>query len=346
MAYDLSRLIAAHAVDGTQQYLDVLVVGSYVFTACHNDGVRAYVYDGSHGLVLKDTEDAGTGYYSLYHDGTYLYVASIKTGVPDGRLEAFTFDGDSFTLVGTSTIYKNYYSVWGDGTYIYTSVSTAPGYYMRAFTFDGATFSTAGSAYTFASSTSCYDIRMMGSYIMVGADGCNSILAFTFDGSSWTLLRDSLSDDNLAGIDGRRFLYVSGSEIWPGKTGKVNVSDEHDWGSYSFDGSNFSITSENGKLDDGYSAAEKWGSYYVVGVDKNEPVGFDKANLNMYTRSGMDYTLYAQDTTTYADDTQIYRLKVDGNYLYVAGGPTGLVIYNLAGGVDESFKTVWIPSIV
>jgi len=67
-------------------YYGVWGDGTYIYTACSGDGIRAYSFDGST-FTLKDTQYDGGNYFSIWGDETYVYAACYGGGI-----RAYTFD--------------------------------------------------------------------------------------------------------------------------------------------------------------------------------------------------------------------------------------------------------------
>lgn len=99
--------------------------GTYIY-AGSSSGLRAYSQDGFN-LTLKAT-DSSVNVKKIWCDGTYIYVNDATSTC----IKAYTFNGTSFSLVGTRSFISGDSSIYGDGRYIYFQHSAE----FEAWTFD------------------------------------------------------------------------------------------------------------------------------------------------------------------------------------------------------------------
>ena len=232
-------------------YYGVWGDGTYIYTACYTDGIRAYTFDGS-SFTLKDTQDDGGTYYGVWGDDTYVYTACGTYGV-----RAYTFDGNSFSnVLDTKDDGGSYWGVWGDGTYIYTACYDDG---VRAYTFDGNSFTLKdtqddGGYYR--------SIWGDGTYVYAGC-GTDGVRAYTFDGNSFTLKDTDSTMYQCRGVFANSdYVFTANSASDAGGTGG-GIS------AYTFDGNSFTL--EDQQIDGDGDNGGVWsdGTYaYLAGYDE------------------------------------------------------------------------------
>lgn len=119
--------------------------------------------------------------------GGVIFIAeNTGWGGTAAAIEAWTFNGTTFTKTGSYTTSINPYWIWGDGTYLYVADNTNG---VKAFSYSGGTFTLLGSAYT-VSGINAQTIYGDGTYIYVGDTGKGKIRALTFNTGThvWTLV--------------------------------------------------------------------------------------------------------------------------------------------------------------
>ncbi|PJF38911.1 MAG: hypothetical protein CUN55_15900, partial [Phototrophicales bacterium] len=159
--------------------------GSYIYVVGQNTGVHAYSFDGTSIVPVASyvTSDAR----AAWGDGTYIYVADRGSGI-----RAFRFNGVAFTEIASYNTIAISYDVWSDGTYIYVADEWGG---LTALTFDGYGFIEIAS-------TSQFSLRIWGDgvYIYTIDSNTNDVLAYSFDGSSFTLINSNTSTTDVRDI--------------------------------------------------------------------------------------------------------------------------------------------------
>jgi len=119
----------------------------------------------------------------VWGDGNYIYAACLEDGV-----RAYSFDGNTFTLIDTHHQGGEYQDVWGDGTYIYTACGEDG---IRAYSFDGNTFTLIDTRYDKSDKAPHLDIQ----YYEVWGDGTYVYAACDRGGIRAYLLEDSTKEE-------------------------------------------------------------------------------------------------------------------------------------------------------
>jgi hypothetical protein len=243
----------------------------------------------------------------VWGDGTYIYVADNASGV-----EAYAFDGATFTLKGTYAAANTAAKVWGDGKYIYVA-DNAGG--LLALTFSGTTFTLAGSTnpgpWTWA-------VWGDGHYIYTGAG--STLNAYTFNGASFTYKGGLSTGGNVNGIWGdNHYIYAA--------------DDTNGILAYTFDGATFTPAGSHATAGSAYAMWSD-GTYMYVA----EATAFQ--GVEAYTFNGTTFT-YKTSSSTYCSGKDLWGA---GGYIYFAHGCgvtaltfngtsfTGIHTYNPTGG--------------
>ncbi|MBS3748175.1 MAG: hypothetical protein KGY67_00560 [Candidatus Thermoplasmatota archaeon] len=300
-------------------YYGVWGDGTYIYTACHYLGVRAYSFDGS-SFTLKDTQDDGGIYFDVWGDGDYIYTACYDDGV-----RAYSFDGSSFTLKDTQDNSGYYMDVWGDGSYIYTACGTSG---VRAYSFDGTSFSLEDTQDDGGDYRGIWGDE---TYIYT-ACGASGVRAYSFDGSSFTL-----KDTRYDGSDN----YM---DVWGDGTYTYTACYGDGVRAYSFDGSSFTLKDTQ---DDGGNYRGIWGDgsyiYTACGASGVRAYSFDGTSFSLEDTQddGGDYY------SVWGDETYIYTAcYVDGIRAYSgfeSGTSAPTITINFAGNLSDSEGPNWRP---
>ncbi len=283
---------AGYSNDGGTYY-GVHCDNNYIYTACYDDGLKVYTYDGGT-FDLKAEIDNGDNYKAVWSDNTYIYCACWGSG-----LRVYTFDGVSLTLVTSIDNGSFYNGVWGDGTYIYCACW---GDGVRAYSFNGTTLT-------------LLDTKKDGSHVYnkVWGDGTyiycatlSGLKAYTFSGTTFSSLLDTttaISDDVWG--DGT-YIYEACGGL---DDGPVRV--------FTFNGSSFTlITSYIPSNFESCNSVYGDGTYlYAI---------FQDIGIKIFTFDGNDISL----VMTRYDNTHAYGIHGDGTYLYVAYRDNGIWAYN------------------
>jgi hypothetical protein len=158
--------------------------GTYIYLGqtgmAPNDLLLAFTFnETTHVWTLKSNSTTHTtgDVTSIWGDGTYVYFAEGTTGI-----EAWTFNGTTWTLNGSYSTTMSSNWVWGDGTYIYVGDGTNG---VKAFTFNGSAFTLRGTYTT--SGITANAVWGDGTYIYVADSGKNKLRALSFNGTTFTL---------------------------------------------------------------------------------------------------------------------------------------------------------------
>ena len=236
---------------------------------------------------LKDRNFTGSNnYVNTWGDGTYIYAACEDDG-----LRAYSFDGETLTLIDTIDNGSLYRDVWGDGTYLYTACNTDG---IRAYAFNGTDFEWLD---TLDNGGSYYGVYGDETYIYATLNEPDGIRAYTFDGSDFTYTGDSKHDGNI---------YM---EPWY-YDGYIYVACHGDGiRAYSYDGEDFTL---NDTLDNGGNYYSVWGDgTYIYAACYTD-------GIRAYTFNGTDFDLKGTQ-----DDGGSYKgVWADENYVYAACGET------------------------
>jgi hypothetical protein len=205
---------------------------NYIYVACNDEGVRAYVYDPTESSSSNSADDyfgllevGWTGYAvatKIWCDGTYIYTNG-------GGITAYTFDGATFTKVGQIAFANTVNWIWGDGTYIYAAwdgIDSVGG--ISALTFTEADSSSSDSA------TADYGFTLLdnkdtgygglgqgmgvwgdGEYIYV-ADSYTGLSVYTFNGTNLTFVNNTNNGQSsccVTGVNGYIYLGNAGANF-------------------------------------------------------------------------------------------------------------------------------------
>jgi hypothetical protein len=176
------------------------------FTQKINSDVQSeYVQIGG-GFTLLDNDNGTTNYVgNVTNDASYYYTANGYDGI-----QAWSFDGSDFVLLGSIDDVGYIYWVWSDGTYIYAAAGTDG---IVAYSFNGTTFTQEdildnGGGYE--------KVWGDGTYIYAGINGYG-IRAYTFSGSSLALageLAESIFSPRVLWGDGTYIFMTHGYYIY------------------------------------------------------------------------------------------------------------------------------------
>ena len=263
--------------------------GSYVFSGMHSDGLGAYYFINDE-MVLLDTI-SGSNNPDIIINGSTIYTASWSTG-----LHAYHFDYDTETLsyMGNVNDGGSYKELCLFDEYII--VASDP--YMYAYSFDGV------STFTLLDSIPWVGVDSFDANdsIIYGVSYPGNLVAFTFDGSSFTELNDDMSavDSHDVEVDENNYIHVA--------EGTDGIT------AYSYDVAGDLFT----KI-----ASDTTLNAYRVAIGGNFIYASDMSgHVCQYTFDGSSYTLIDTEnlyvTDTFADD----------RYLYVGSSNNGIYIYD------------------
>lgn len=298
------------------------------------------------------TPDASAGtIWSVYTDDTYVYAQGIVDSIND-RLLAYSFDGNSFTLLDsyTATGYAN--AIAGDGTYIYASFGDV----FWAFSFNGTSLTPLDSV----SSAYAGELAPADSGVYVVDNGLLTYMSF--DGTSF---------ETVATISGADY-WMWSDDTYIYTNGTSDGVQVFDYSGGSFSNIAFTSTAANAQ------AFENDGTYLYVGLANNSSIlaySFDGTNFDLvgsdscgsqyahdfwvdgggdlhvacYEGFGHDGTglieIYDFDGSTFSllstvDATNLSGIDVDGDstYAYFAGGTYGLGAYSLFSVAVPEFR--------
>lgn len=281
---------AGTATPGLNLYMNVWSDNTYIYTACYQNGIRAWLFDYiNFELVFKSEQNDGNAYLDVWGDGTYIYAAC-----DDGGLRAYSFDGTTFTLLDSIDDGGNYESLGGDGTYIYASCH---GDGLRAYTFDGVNLALVGSI---DDGNDYYGLFENGGYIYVCC-WSSGIRAYTFDGVNF-VLKDTQDDGG-----NYKDVWADGNNIF------VTAYSAYVY-AYTFDGSNFVLVDSEAKSNnpDGIYGV---GSYLYVA---------SWTSLDVYTFSGGSFTLVDAQVESVGSHRGVWA---NSSYVFDANYQIGLRVY-------------------
>lgn len=261
---------------------------SYVF-GTGGGSVRAFSYSGTGNTATIAGTVALAGANQVTGDATYIYVTNGSTGV-----EAYTFNGTTFTLKATYTAGATVTGIYSDGTYLYVSSSTN----IVALTFNGTTFTTKGT----------YAASALGSTDMVRGSSASYLYfkagtyigALTFNGTTFTL---------------KGSINVTGANIWSvGTDGTyIYATPQYDHTYvYTFNGTTFSLVTSDGVTSGAYEYVFSGGYIYMS-------TGF---GIRIYTYNGSNFTVKAQ-YINYINSTGLALL---GSYVYQSDNSFGTIV--------------------
>ena len=257
----------------------------YVSTAdcCASPDLEAFTFNNATHTwtpVAHTTAASATvsTYGNIWGAGTYIYLPQDTTGI-----QAYSFNGTTFTPAGLYSTSMDAKWVWGDGTYIYVADGTNG---LKAFTFNGTTFTLKGSI-TVAGINDWF-VWGDGTYIYVGDIGHIKIWAYTFNGTTFTL-KGSKTLGNLAGVWG------DGTYIYIAEYGALVA--------YSFNGTTFTLRGTYISIGNvGGQMIGKNGNIYMDANGYIEVVSF---NGSSFTFKGVLPTASAP-TGISADNNNVY----------------------------------------
>jgi len=306
----------------------------YIISANRHGWINAYSNENGELVKIATTKRDGYQVMSVISDGMYIYVANDSRGVV-----AYTFDGETFALVGSIDDGGNAKEVYKQGAYIYIANYTDG---LRAYTFDGSAFTNVGHIDDGGIVNSVYGD---GTYIYIAND-TDGVRAYTFDGTTFTNV------GHLTNGDTSKAVYAAGGYVYVGnetieleaytfdgsvftKKGDVNISgdaecirsdgtyiylgnDELGLLAYTFNGTTFSNV---GSINDGGYAV----GLFIDGEDIYLANHFD--GLRLYNFDGSTFT-NIDKTKNGGDAREFYT---DGTYMYIANYNNGLKAYTFDG---------------
>lgn len=254
-----------------------------------------------------------------YFDGTYFYVAKYNT------IEAFTFDGFTFTSIATSPLFygdAQSTHIYGDGTYLYieanTGLTTSK---LMAYTFNGIAFThlaniTCTGYFHIANQNKLKEIPIWydGTYLYI--HNASGLIACTFNGANF-IMHGHIADSfwNIWG-DGT-YIYTIGYTL----------------NAYTFNGTAFTLkgTTNDDWVDGSYCDVSGNGNY-VFTTDYNA-----NAPLRAYRFNGTTFTLLT--TSLLGGINTARNVACDNTSVYVCEYDT--LYYLTYDGASFSLMTSW-----
>jgi hypothetical protein len=268
--------------------------GTYLYAGAGGslEDLDAFSFNNSTHAWTNVTHTTPAGFITgnIWGDGTYIYLPQGTTGI-----QAYKFNGTSFTSKGTYTTSMDANWIWGNGTNIFVADESNG---VKAFTFNG-------SAFTLKSTKTGPQAAVVwgdGTYIYVIDDSGDALYAYTFSGTTWTQ-KGTIS----AGGGEPTALWGDGTYIYVGIGGAVEA--------YTFNGTTFTLKGTFNTPD--WSPNLIWGkgSDVYIGGFGIEVVSFNGAS---FTYKGSILENYVS-TGLWADTNNVYF--TDGTGQYVAAYP-------------------------
>lgn len=263
--------------------------GTYFYTGA-NDGagsnpdLEAFTYNNSTHTWMNVAYTTAASAFSdgnIWGDGTYLYLPQGPTGI-----QAYTFNGTSFTAKGSYTTSMNANWVWGYGGYIYVADTTNG---LKAFTFNGTSFTLKGTVAP--SGINAQTVWGDGTYIYVADAGNQLIRAYTFNGSTFTS-KGSYTTNNAPSV-----LWGDGTYIYATEYTAVEA--------YTFSGTAFTLK----------------GTYYPIGDDGGQIVG-ENGDLYIAGPAYVEVASFKGSSFTYKGVLPVYSgiagIWADSNNVYIS----------------------------
>lgn len=147
----------------------------------------------------------GNGYGGVYCQNGFIYVGWYDWNAIQSVLQAYTFNGSTFTLVDSTTITSTNVlgGITGDGTYIYLG-DLGSTLYAYSHT-PGSGFTMLDSINTSGDSTFIYGLQCYDGHVYVTQNTNNvtytNFNAYKFDGSSWSVAFSIPSPESLSSVD-------------------------------------------------------------------------------------------------------------------------------------------------
>ena len=254
-------------------------------------------------VEVTSYDTAGT-VYSVWGDGTYIYISDDTEGI-----KAFTFDGSTLTLAGSLNTPGNSHILMGRGGYIFIADG---GGGIRAYTFDGTTFNLeANIASTFA-----YSVWSDGTYYYA-ADDTGGIHVYDFDGTTFTTL------DTVDTPDFAQDVWGDGTYIYlaNGNTGIY---------AFTFDGTTLT---EVANIDTVGYAASIWGDGEYIYV------GDVAGGVLAYVFDGVNFTRVGRYDTSAA----VWGVWGNGVHIFAGDSTNGIEALTFDGGTFTSVDVFDTP---
>ena len=189
--------------------------GTYFYEGEYNQSTSnqllAFTFT-THAWTLKSnmTTYLGGGAVSMWYQGGYLYVAENSAGGGTSGIEAWSFNGTTFTKAYSYTTSVNPQWIWGDGTYIYVADDTNG---LKAFSSSLSLLATYGP--TQVSGINVVSVMGDGTYIYITDNGHSKIRTLTYSGgASFTVPAGTSTISGKTTNPGG--LFVEGSYIYVG----------------------------------------------------------------------------------------------------------------------------------
>lgn len=273
----------------------------------------AFTFDTTtHAWTLKSDQTTYTAgnVSSMWDDGTYVYTCEGSSG-----LEAWTFNGSSWTKKGSYATSMSCNQLWGDGTYLYAA-DGANG--LKAFSFNGSAFTLLadyGSSDVTGISVNSVWGDSHGIYI---SDSGNTVLrAVSYGGGASFTAGGTVSGvaaNNVGGLAG------DGTYIYLGSSNGTLYA-------YTYNGTSFTQAGlisnpDTGDLQQIYASSASPGVVYVANFGTAPWIwGFNGTN---FTYEGMIPTQNNNYVTMWASGAYLYFTDVStqtNNNLYVSAWP-------------------------
>ena len=267
--------------------------GNYTYTLSDtNNGTAALSFDGSTISYLADIVSPTNDPEHYWSDGTYIY-AGEQAGT-SGFLRAYTFDGTSFTEVG-SVDSRAVQALWGDDEYIYAFTAFNE---FKVYTFDGSDF--VEVYLEDLGSVSITAIWNDEDYLYLLST--SRLYVYTFDGENLTRIAD-LSGSGGQGVWGDgEYLYVAS-----GGTSGLKA--------YFFDGAQLTFK--------GSVTTSRFEDVWSDGVHVYAASDISPRGLYVYDFDGTNFSLVDSITTN-----DIGRIWSDGTYIYGSHSSDEIDVYS------------------
>lgn len=222
-------LTRSSPTDRSDKDMSVVRAGNYIFTTDPGAGiVRAYTTTGTTWTQVGSLSVSQAD--TITADGTYIYVTRLNDG-----LDAYTFDGTTFTLKGHYASSDDSQTVYSDGTYLYLAARSQG---LVALTFNGSSFTVKG---TYSNGNWATAVAGDGTYIYLGMY-TDDLYALTFNGTSFTV------KGHFGGQPGNtNRIFTDGYTIFFNNS--TGGNDEKILYAARFDGTNFNILSSYDMID-------------------------------------------------------------------------------------------------
>lgn len=217
--------------DGTYIYMGQISAGGILWAYTFNETTHVWT-------LKSGTTTTTTGaVYGITGDGTYIYVAEGSSG-----LQAYTFNGTTFTLKGSYSTSMNAQALWYQGGYLFVADDTNG---IKAFSFNGTTFTL--KATNKPSGTEIDSIWGDGTTIYAGDSGAGKLRAYTFNGTAFAAGGTKSYAVNSIGGDGT-YIYVGAAKTLYALT---------------YNGSTFTQLASTSNYGDAYPMIVKNGYIYI-----------------------------------------------------------------------------------